>query len=136
MPPLTCGLSRSLSGKEQGLSLIELIVAIVLLAILGVGFLSMYGNVTRRNASADQVAPMTWFAQGVMEDELRQTELGLAPFSATQTAGPYKVVARVVSKTRKSVSTGSYYSYFVTVTVTCVTRSCQPLILASYVYTT
>ncbi len=136
MPPLTCAPSRALSGKEQGLSLIELIVAIVLLAILGVGFLSMYADVTRRSASADQVAPMTWFAQGVMEEELRQTELGLAPFNATQTAGPYKVVAQVVSQTQKRVSTGSYYAYFVTVTVTCVTRSCQPLILASYVYTT
>lgn len=125
-----------MAAYMRGLSLIELIVAIVLLAILGVGFMAMYGNVTRRNAAGDQVAPMTWVGQGVMEAELLQTELGQGPFALNQRFGPYQVVAQVVTTTLKRVSTGPYYAYLVTVTVTCVTGSCPPLTLSSYVYTT
>lgn len=120
----------------QGLSLIELVVAIVLLAILGVGFMVLYGQVTRRDAAGDQVAPMTWVGQGVMEAELAQTEWGQGPFALNQRFGPYQVVAQIVKTTSKRVSTGRYYAYLVTLTVTCVATSCPALTLSSYVYTT
>jgi len=41
----------------RGVTLIELVVVIVLLAVLGVGFMAMYADVSRRSAVADQIAP-------------------------------------------------------------------------------
>ena len=122
--------------RVAGLSLIELIVAIVLLAILGAGFMAMYANVTRHNAAGEQAAPMTWVAQGIMEYELLYTEFAAAPPSFTVQLGPY--VAKTASSVAasKTVSTGTYYTYLVTVTVTCASGACAPMVFTSYVYST
>lgn len=128
---------RVLAGRRvAGLSLIELIVAILLLAILGAGFMAMYANVTRRNAAGEQAAPMTWVAQGIMEYELLYTEFGVAPPSFTVQLGPY--VANIASSTAATtrVPTGTYYAYLVTVTVTCASGACTPMVFTSYVYST
>ncbi|MHB1511713.1 type IV pilus modification PilV family protein [Acidiferrobacter sp.] len=124
--------------RAAGLSLIELIVAIVLLAILGAGFMAMYANVTRRNAAGEQAAPMTWVAQGVMEYELLQTELSAAGTPATFTVqlGPYVANAAYSTAATTRVSTGTYYAYLVTVTVTCASGTCAPMVFTSYVYST
>ena len=124
--------------RTAGLSLIELIVAIVLVAILGAGFMAMYGEVTRRNAAGEQTAPMTWVAQGVMEYELLQTELSTAgtPVVISNAAfGPYVANATYTTATTK-VPTGTYYAYLVTVTVTCASGACTPTVFKSYVYST
>ena len=131
----------SAPGARQaaGLSLIELIVAIVLLAILGAGFMAMYGAVTRRNAAGLQAAPMTWVAQGVMEYELLQTELSAAgtPVTLNPTAfGPYQASATYKVAATTKVATGTYYAYLVTVTVTCTSDTCTPMVFTSYVYST
>ena len=126
--------------RVAGLSLIELIVAIVLLAILGAGFMAMYGEVTRRNAAGEQTAPMTWVAQGVMEYELLSTEYappGNKPVSISNAAlGPYVANATYSVAATKKVSTGTYYAYLVTVTVTCASGACTPMVFTSYVYST
>lgn len=121
----------------RGLSLIELIVAIVLLGILAVGFMSMYGDVSRRNAMGVQIAPMTWLGQGMMDMELLQTDpsVGSAPFAfGPTTIGPYTVDA-TVSQTKLQTSTGTYYTYLIKVTVTCVTGSCTPVGFTAHAYT-
>ena len=128
--------------RIAGLSLIELIVAIVLLAILGAGFMAMYGEVTRRNAAGEQTAPMTWVAQGVMEYELLQTELSTAgtppPLVRISNAqlGPYLANATYNTAATKKVPTGTFKAYLVTVTVTCASGGCTPMVFTSYVYTT
>ena len=124
--------------RVAGLSLIELIVAIVLLAILGAGFMAMYGEVTRRNAAGEQTAPMTWVAQGVMEYELLQTELSTAgtPVAFNAQFGPYLANATYNTAATKNVPTGTYHAYLVTVTVTCASGGCAPMVFTSYVYTT
>ncbi len=127
------------SRYAAGLSLIELIVAIVLLAILGAGFMAMYGAVTRRNAAGLQAAPMTWVAQGVMEYELLQTELSAAgtPVALNPTAfGPYQASATYKVAATTKVATGTYDAYLVTVTVTCTSGACTPMVFTSYVYST
>ena len=125
--------------RAAGLSLIELIVAIVLLAILGAGFMAMYGEVTRRNAASEQTAPMTWVAQGVMEYELLQTELSAAgtPFTLSNAQfGPYMANATYTTAATTKVATGTYYAYLVTVTVSCASGGCTPMVFSSYVYST
>lgn len=118
-----------------GLSLIELITVIVLLGILAVGFMTVYANVTRRNAAGAQIAPMTWLGEGVMATELLQTERGSAPFAfGPTTTGPYTVSA-TVSHTKTKVATGTYYAYLITVTVTCATGSCTPVGFSAHAYT-
>jgi prepilin-type N-terminal cleavage/methylation domain-containing protein len=127
----------SMHRTVRGLSLIELITVIVLLGILAVGFMSMYANVSRRNATGAQIAPMTWFGEGVMATELLQTDplLGSAPFAfGPTTTGPYTVNA-TVSQTKTKVATGTYYAYLITVTVTCVTGSCTPVRFTAHAYT-
>ncbi len=121
----------------RGLSLIELIVVIVLLGILAVGFMTMYGNVSRRNAMSAQIAPMTWLGEGAMGMELLQTDpsLGLAPFTfGPTTMGPYRVGA-TVSQTKTKAATGNYYAYLIQVTVTCVTGPCTPVRFTAHAYT-
>ncbi|MHB8253711.1 MAG: type IV pilus modification PilV family protein [Acidiferrobacter sp.] len=122
----------------RGLSLIELIVAIVLLSILAVGFMAMYGDVTQRSAVRDQIAPMTWVGQGLMEFELLQTEIypNNAPYPVNQAFGPYQAVATVATSKPVQVANNKYYAYLVTVTVTCVTGSCPTLTFTAHVYTT
>ena len=66
-------------SQARGVTLIELIVVIVLLAILGVGFLAMYGDVNRHNAMGSQIAPMTWLAQGAMEAVLAERPPRVSP---------------------------------------------------------
>ncbi len=130
--------------RIAGLSLIELLVAIVLLAILGAGFMAMYGDVTRHNAAGEQAAPMTWVAQGVMEYELLQTQTKSAtgkPVVLSNAAfGPYVANATVATAATKTVGGKkkpiTYYAYLVTVTVTCASGACTPMVLTSYVYTT
>ena len=128
--------------RIAGLSLIELIVAIVLLAILGAGFMAMYGEVTRRNAAGEQTAPMTWVAQGVMEYELLQTELSVAgtPVAFNAQFGPYAASATYTTAATKTVgkraNAVTYYAYLVTVTVTCASGGCTPMVFTSYVYST
>ena len=129
------------SGRRHaaGLSLLELIVAIVLLAILGAGFMAMYGDVTRHNAAGEQTAPMTWVAQGVMEYELLQTELSAAgtPVAINNAPlGPYLASANYTIKATKTVNTGIYDAYLVKVTVTCASGLCAPMVFTSYVYST
>ena len=124
--------------SARGLSLIELIVVIVLLGILAVGFMTMYGNVSRRNAMSAQIAPMTWLGEGAMGMELLQTDpsLGLAPFTfGPTTMGPYRVGATVPKPNKTKVKTGTYYAYLVTVTVTCVTGPCTPVRFTAHAYT-
>lgn len=133
------GLQRAAARRQAaGLSLIELIVAIVLLAILGAGFMAMYAEVTRHNAAGEQAAPMTWVAQGVMEYELLYTEFPGAtpPTFNSQPFGPYLASAAITNHGKTAVPTGTYYWYLVTVTVTCASGSCAPMVFASYVYTT
>jgi prepilin-type N-terminal cleavage/methylation domain-containing protein len=129
---------RVSGAREKGLSLIELVVVIVLLGILAVGFMAMYANVTGRNAMRDQIAPMTWVGQGVMEAELLQTELGSPspPFTVNQTFGPYQAVATWSTTATTPTRAGTYYAYLVTVTVTCVSGSCPTLTFTAHVYTT
>ncbi len=125
--------------RMAGLSLIELIVAIVLLAILGAGFMAMYGQVTRRNAAGEQTAPMTWVAQGVMESQLRSTEssaAGTPPGLSNTPFGPYVANAAVKTVATKKVRGTSYYTYLVTVTVSCASGGCTPMVFTSYVYST
>ena len=131
--------------RIAGLSLIELLVAIVLLAILGAGFMAMYGDVTRHNAAGEQAAPMTWVAQGVMEYELLQTKsaTGKPVVLSNAAFGPYVANATVAIAATKTVGGGkkpitpiTYYAYLVTVTVTCASGACTPMVLTSYVYTT
>ncbi|WP_297393775.1 prepilin-type N-terminal cleavage/methylation domain-containing protein [Acidiferrobacter sp.] len=129
--------------RIAGLSLIELLVAIVLLAILGAGFMAMYGDVTRHNAAGEQAAPMTWVAQGVMESELLYTEFGPPnepPPVSNAKFGPYVANATVATAATKTVGGKkkpiTYYAYLVTVTVTCASGACTPMVLTSYVYTT
>ena len=128
--------------RITGLSLIELLVAIVLLAILGAGFMAMYGDVTRHNAAGEQAAPMTWVAQGVMEYELLQTKsaTGKPVVLSNAAFGPYVANATVATAATKTVGGGkkaiTYYAYLVTVTVTCASGACTPMVLTSYVYTT
>ncbi len=121
----------------RGVSLIELIAAIVLLGVLAVGFLSMYADVSRRNAMGVQIAPMTWLGQGVMDMELLQTDpsVGSSPsnFGPT-TIGPY-VVGATVSQTQIQASTGTYYTYLIAVTVSCVTGPCTPVRFTAHAYT-
>jgi prepilin-type N-terminal cleavage/methylation domain-containing protein len=112
----------------QGVTLIELIVVIVLLAILGMGFLSMYGAVTRRDAMASQIAPMTWLAQGAMEAVL--AERPPARGTVTLTFAPYQVVT-IVRRVVRNATTAQYQA---TVTVSCVNGSCQPIVLKDYAY--
>ncbi len=131
--------ARVVARRRQvaGVSLIELIVVIVVLAILGAGFMAMYGDVTRHNASNDQAAPMAWVGQGVMETELLQSELGLAPFTLNPTAfGPYQASATWTTAASQTIQGVTYSAYQVTVTVTCASGACPSLILTSYVYTT
>jgi len=129
-------------GALLGLSLIELIVAIVLLSILAVGFMAMYGDVTGRNAAGSEIAPMTWVGQGVMEAELLQTELGKSPtfssppFTLNKTFGPYQAVATWTTTPPTKTRAGTYYAYLVTVSVTCVTGSCPTVTFTAHVYTT
>lgn len=73
------------------------------------------------------------------EYELLQTELSTAgtPVAFGPTAfGPYQATAtyKVAATTR--VATGTYYAYLVTVTVTCASGGCAPMVFTSYVYTT
>ncbi len=123
--------------RIAGLSLIELLVAIVLLAILGAGFMAMYGDVTRHNAAGEQAAPMTWVAQGVMEYELLQTKSATGPVALSNVAfGPYVANATVATAATKTVGKKKYSAYLVMVTVTCASGACTPMVLTSYVYTT
>ncbi len=122
----------SVRRTVRGLSLIELIAVIVLLGILAVGFMSMYADVTHRNAVSSQVAPMTWLGEGAMSTELLQTELGLAPSaSGPTTIGPYTVRATVKTVAKK----GTDDAYLITVTVTCVSGACSPMRFKAHAYT-
>lgn len=118
-------------SRARGVTLIELIVVIVLLAILGVGFLAMYGDVNRHNAMGSQIAPMTWLAQGAMEAVLAERPPVASPPTTTQVP-PYTLtttVTQVVQNPPASIS-----SYQVTVTVACANGSCQPVTLEAYAY--
>ncbi len=112
----------------QGVTLIELVVVIVLLAVLGVGFMAMYADVSRRSAVADQIAPMTWLADGAMEAVLAERPKPNGP-SFTLSVPPYTVTT-VVQKTTMP-GPGQYQA---TVTVSCASGSCQPVILTDYAY--
>lgn len=112
-------------GSMRGVTLIELVVVIVLLAVLGVGFMAMYADVSRRSAVADQIAPMTWLAQGAMEAVLAERP----PAAATTTlnAPPYTVAVAV----QATATAGQYQA---TVTVSCASGSCQPVTWTDYTY--
>lgn len=120
---------RRLTARRsvQGVTLIELVVVIVLLAVLAVGFMAMYAAVTRRSAVADQIAPMTWLAEGAMEAVL--AERPPASSNTTFNAPPY-TVTMVVQKTTMP-GPGQYQA---TVTVSCASGSCQSVIWTDYAY--
>lgn len=123
-------------SHARGVTLIELIVVIVLLAVLGVGFLAMYGDVNRHNAMGSQIAPMTWLAQGAMEAAL--AERPPMAGNTTTSAPPYTVTTDVAQIPYVKLATGARATctlrpcYAVTVKVTC--RTCVPMTLKAYAY--
>lgn len=120
----------------RGVSLLEIIVVIVVLGIMGVAFMSMYADVTRRNAAASQTAGMTWVGQGVME-AFSNSHLCCATGTYNATFGPYKVAEATTKIPGMTVKTaaGTYSAYKITVSVSCVSGSCVPMMFTADAYT-
>lgn len=134
--------SRSMGGARsaRGVSLLEIIVVIVVLGVMGAGFMSMYADVTRRNASASNIAAMTWLGQGVMEAVLAQQPVNTTTKTLCQgfngTYGPYQLTCKPRFVASKTTPSGTVYDYKITVTVSCVSGACAPVTFKAHAYTT
>lgn len=112
----------------EGVSLIELVVAIVLIGILGVAFMAMYATVTQQNSSGDDIAAMTWLGEGAMESVLAQRPCCTAVPSPV-TAGPY-----TVTTTLTYPAPAGQPGYLVTVNVSCTNGSCSAITFTAHAY--